>query len=181
MQITKSPLEGVLILEPRIFRDPRGYFYESFSKKILEEHRLPCEFVQDNQSLSQRGTLRGLHYQAPPHAQIKLVRVVQGAVLDVVVDIRRNSPTCGKHFSQVLSAENNLQLLIPEGFAHGFLALENNTIFLYKCSRFYNKESEGGIFWNDKDLNIDWGIEHPVVSDKDQQLPGFDEFDSPFR
>lgn len=180
MQITKTPLEGVLILEPRIFQDPRGYFYESFNKKILEDFLLPAEFVQDNQSLSQKGTLRGLHYQAPPHAQVKLVRVVQGAVLDLVVDIRRSSPTYGKHFSLVLSAQNNLQLFIPEGFAHGFLALENDTIFLYKCSRLYNKASEGGIFWADQDLNIDWGIEHPVVSEKDQSLPGFNEFDSPF-
>lgn len=180
MQITEAPLQGVLIIEPRIINDPRGYFFESFNRKSLEEHGVSIDFVQDNQSMSRKGTLRGLHFQAPPHAQAKLVRVSQGRVLDVVVDIRKNSPTYGKYFSHLLSAENNLQLLIPEGFAHGFAALENDTVFLYKCSGFYNKDSEAGIFWADGDLDIDWGIENPIVSEKDQQLPAFADFASPF-
>ncbi|HEY9561985.1 MAG TPA: dTDP-4-dehydrorhamnose 3,5-epimerase [Anseongella sp.] len=180
MQITKTPLEGVLIIEPRIFQDPRGYFYESFNQKKLAEHGLPHDFVQDNQSLSQKGSLRGLHFQAPPHAQVKLVRVTRGAVLDVVVDIRKTSPTYGQSFSQVLSDQNNLQMMIPEGFAHGFLALEDNTIFLYKCSAFYNRESEGGLLWTDQHLAIDWKTTTPIVSDKDKQLPNFTDFISPF-
>ncbi|QEC51283.1 dTDP-4-dehydrorhamnose 3,5-epimerase [Anseongella ginsenosidimutans] len=180
MQITPTPLEGVLIFEPRVFHDSRGYFLESFNKKVLKENNLAFDFVQDNQSLSQQNTLRGLHFQAPPYAQAKLVRVARGAVLDVVVDIRKTSPTYGKHFSIVLSDENNLQLLIPEGFAHGFLVIENNTVFVYKCSQYYHKESEGGIFWADKHLAIDWGTDNPIVSEKDQLLPQFDSFESPF-
>lgn len=180
MQITPTPLEGVLIIEPRIFADDRGHFFESFSRKELEVHGLNIDFVQDNQSLSKVNSLRGLHFQAPPHAQIKLVRVTRGAVLDVVVDIRRSSPTYGKHFSLILDDVDNLQLLIPEGFAHGFLVLENNTVFVYKCSHYYNRESEGGILWSDKDLDIGWGADRPIVSDKDQVLPSFSDFDSPF-
>lgn len=180
MQITPTPLDGVLIFEPRVFHDSRGYFLESFNRKVLEENNLEVDFVQDNQSMSQLNTLRGLHFQAPPYAQAKLVRVVRGAVLDVVVDLRKASPTFGKHFSIVLSDENNLQLLIPEGFAHGFLVLENNTVFVYKCSRYYHKASERGIFWADKQLGIDWGTNNPIVSEKDLLLPQFDGFESPF-
>lgn len=180
MQITPTPLDGVLIIEPRVFHDDRGYFFESYNRKALEEHGLRIDFPQDNQSLSQRNTLRGLHFQSPPHAQTKLVRVTRGAVLDVVVDIRKRSPTYGRHFSMVISEENKLQLLIPEGFAHGFLVLEDDTVFVYKCSDYYHRESEGGLFWADRDLAIDWNVENPIVSPKDQHLPAFKDFDSPF-
>lgn len=180
MEITTTPLEGAVLIKPAIFTDSRGYFMESYNKKVLEEHGLPADFVQDNQSLSQKNALRGLHFQAPPHGQVKLVRVIRGAVLDVIVDIRKSSATYGKHFSAVLSEENQLQLLIPEGFAHGFLVLESDTLFSYKCSRYYNKDSEGGLFWADPDLNIDWNAGAPILSDKDQRLPGFSNFDSPF-
>ena len=181
MRITESPIQGIFIIEPGVIKDARGYFFESYNRKALEQEGLYVDFVQDNQSMSQKGTLRGLHFQAPPHAQAKLVRVARGSVLDVVVDIRRNSPTYGRHFSQVLSDRNNLQLLIPEGFAHGFTALENDTVFIYKCSRFYDKGSEAGIFWGDKDLDIDWGTaESPIVSEKDRQLPAFRDLVSPF-
>lgn len=180
MRITPTPLDGVLIIEPRVFRDSRGYFFESYNKKELQAAGLDLDFPQDNQSLSQRNTLRGLHFQAPPYAQTKLVRVIRGAVLDVVVDIRKKSPTYGQHFSMVISEDNNLQLLIPEGFAHGFLVLEDQTVFVYKCSNYYHKESEGGLYWADKELGIDWNVENPIVSEKDQQLPGLKDFESPF-
>lgn len=181
MKISETSLKGVLILEPRIFRDPRGYFFESYNRQAMEKSGLHIDFVQDNQSLSQKGTLRGLHFQAPPHAQAKLVRVIKGSVLDVVVDIRNDSPGYGRHFSCVLSEANSRQLLIPKGFAHGFLALENDTIFAYKCSHYYHKESEGGLLWNDPELGIDWGLADPLVSEKDRELPSFASFRSPFR
>ncbi|UKJ07393.1 dTDP-4-dehydrorhamnose 3,5-epimerase [Solitalea lacus] len=180
MKITTTPIEGLLIIEPRIFNDNRGYFYESYNKNSFIEAGITAEFVQDNQSKSQKGALRGLHFQAPPFAQGKLVRVIQGRVLDVAVDIRKDSSTFGQSFSIELSGENQLQFWIPEGFAHGFVTLEEDTIFSYKCTNFYNKQSEGGIIWNDPDLNINWGSSDILVSEKDQILPQLKDFTSPF-
>ena len=180
MEIQKTPIQGLLILKPRVAYDPRGYFYESYRKDLFDELGINDTFVQDNQSLSQKGILRGLHFQAPPHAQGKLVRVIAGAVLDVVVDIRKASPTYGQQFSITLTSENLLQFWVPLGFAHGFLTLEDNTIFAYKCTNYYNKSSEGGIRWNDPALGIDWNVENPLLSDKDKLTPLFQDFDSPF-
>lgn len=180
MEIEKIFIEGPLVIRPKVFTDSRGYFFESFSSRLFNELGITTEFVQDNQSLSQKGTVRGLHFQANPYAQGKLVRVVQGAVLDVAVDIRKGSPTYGKYFDIELSAENKTMFWVPPGFAHGFSTLEDDTIFLYKCTQFYNKASEGGIFWNDPALNINWRVEEPIVSEKDQHLPPLEHFDSPF-
>lgn len=180
MQIKTTPIEGLLIIEPQIFNDPRGYFYESYNKAKMYEAGIDTEFVQDNQSLSQKGIVRGLHFQAAPYAQAKLVRVIQGAVMDVAVDIRKNSPTYGQHFAIELSAENKTMFFIPPGFAHGFETLADNTLFLYKCSNLYNKESEGGLLWNDEQLNIQWQTKNPLVSDKDKVLPTLNNFVSPF-
>jgi dTDP-4-dehydrorhamnose 3,5-epimerase len=180
MQVKTTPIEGLLILEPRIFNDPRGYFYESYNKDAFSKIGIFSEFVQDNQSLSQKGIIRGMHFQAPPFDQGKLVRVIQGAVNDVVIDIRKNSKTYGQHFSIELSAENKKMFYVPPGFAHGFETLEDNTIFLYKCTNVYNKESEGGVFWNDPDLNIHWNSQNPIISEKDTFLPTFKNFTSPF-
>lgn len=180
MQFTHLEPEGLVLIQPRIFQDERGYFYESYSADKFKEAGIPDEFVQDNQSLSAKNVLRGLHYQHPPFAQGKLVRVLQGAVIDVAVDIRKNSPTYGKHIMVELSAENKLMLWIPPGFAHGFLSLEDQTIFLYKCTSTYHKESESGIIWNDPELNIEWGINNPIVSDKDLELRSFSNIDSRF-
>ncbi len=180
MKIVEEILNGVLILEPKIFNDDRGYFYESFSTAFFNDQGIIADFVQDNQSFSHNGALRGLHFQNPPFAQGKLVRVIQGKVLDVVVDIRKGSPTFGKHFSAELSASNHLQMWIPPGFAHGFATLEDETIFCYKCTNVYNKAAEGGLFWNDKTLNIDWKIENPIISDKDAILPSFNTLESQF-
>jgi dTDP-4-dehydrorhamnose 3,5-epimerase len=180
MQITTTPIEGLLVIQPQVFKDPRGYFYESYNKDKFFAAGINLEFVQDNQSLSQKGIVRGLHFQAPPFDQGKLVRVIQGAVIDVAVDIRKNSPTYGQHFSIKLSAENQTMFFIPPGFAHGFETLEDNTIFLYKCTNTYNKESEGGLLWNDSDLGIKWECDSPVISDKDQILPNLKNLVSPF-
>lgn len=180
MTIIEEPLPGLLLLEPRVFRDGRGYFFESFNALQAQTAGIPCAFVQDNQSLSSRGVLRGLHFQAPPYAQAKLVRVVSGSVNDVVVDIRKSSPTYGKHYTAHLSADNFRMLFVPEGFAHGFETLEDNTIFQYKCSGYYHKESEGGLRWNDPTLGIQWELDSPLVSDKDQVLPLWEAFESPF-
>lgn len=180
MEIEKIFIEGPLVIRPKVFTDSRGYFFESFSSRLFNELGIKADFVQDNQSLSQKGTVRGLHFQANPYAQGKLVRVVQGAVLDVAVDIRKGSPTYGKHFDIELSAENKTMFWVPPGFAHGFSTLEDNTIFLYKCTHFYNKASEGGIFWNDPALNINWRVEEAIISEKDQLLPTLEHFDSPF-
>lgn len=173
MQIIYTAIKDLYILKPTVFEDNRGFFYESFSTKKLEEAGLKYNFIQDNHSKSSYGVLRGLHYQNAPFAQAKLVRVTQGKVLDVVVDIRKDSPTYLQHFSIELSAENKLQLLIPRGFAHGFVVLSNTCEFLYKCDNFYDKASEGGIAYNDATLNIDWIIpEHDVIlSEKDIQNP----------
>tara|TARA_B110000285_G_C15029705_1_gene566044 strand:+ start:430 stop:975 length:546 start_codon:yes stop_codon:yes gene_type:complete len=181
MEINNSPIEGLLIFKPKIFGDERGHFFESFNQKIFNEATdEEFTFVQDNQSTSKKGVVRGLHFQNPPFAQGKLVRVIQGKVLDVVVDIRRNSETYGQHFCIELSAENNLQLWIPPGFAHGFVATEEGTIFSYKCTNFYAPESEGSILWNDKDLNIDWGIDDSLMSEKDRIGVEFSNFVSRF-
>jgi dTDP-4-dehydrorhamnose 3,5-epimerase len=180
MQIEKTILEGVLIITPKVFQDNRGYFYESFSAKDWEDAGLTNNFVQDNQSLSGKGILRGLHFQAPPYAQGKLVRVVKGAVLDVAVDIRKNSPTYGKHVAVELSETNFKMMWVPAGFAHGFLTLEEDTIFTYKCTNTYNKESEGGLMWNDPAIGIDWKLENPILSDKDKDYLPLEKFRSPF-
>lgn len=180
MLAEKTFIEGLLVIKPKVFEDARGYFFESFNEQLLEKSGLHAKFVQDNQSLSQKNVLRGLHFQAPPFAQGKLVRVIKGAVLDVVVDIRKNSATYGKHFPIELNEENKTMLWIPEGFAHGFLTLHHNTIFYYKCTNYYNKESEGSICWNDPDLNIDWKTTAPLVSEKDNAAMSFKNFVSPF-
>ncbi len=175
MPFIETGLPGLKVFEPRVFADARGYFFESFNKNTFSEAGITAEFVQDNESQSVRGVLRGLHYQLNPMAQAKLVRVVEGEVVDVAVDIRKGSPTFGKSYSIVLSAENKKQLYIPRGFAHGFAVLSDTCIFQYKCDNFYSKESEGGIIFNDADLNIDWMIkpEEAIVSDKDKVLPTF--------
>ncbi len=180
MDIKSTPIEGLLIIEPQVFTDPRGYFYESYNKEKFVAAGINIEFVQDNQSLSQKGIVRGLHFQAPPFDQGKLVRVIQGAVLDVAVDIRKNSPTYGQNFSIELSAQNRTMFYIPPGFAHGFETLDDNTIFLYKCTDVYNKQSEGGLLWNDAELGIKWQSSDPLISEKDKILPLFKDLVSPF-
>jgi len=180
MEIIKTPLEGLLVIKPKIFGDDRGYFFESWSKKSFTEVGLDLDFVQDNQSLSSKGVLRGLHFQNPPYAQGKLVRVIKGAVLDISVDIRKDSPTYGQYFSVELSEKNKTIVWIPPGFAHGFVALKDNTIFSYKCTGVYNKESEEALLWNDKDLNINWEINDPLVSEKDLTAGNFKNFVSKF-
>src|ERR1035437_5868136 len=159
-------INGLLVIKPKVFEDERGYFFESYNEQLLEQAGLAAKFVQDNQSLSQKNVLRGLHFQMPPFAQGKLVRVIKGAVLDVVLDIRKNSPTYGNHFDIALSEKNKTMLWIPEGFAHGFLTLENDTIFSYKCTNYYNKASEDCILWNDTDIAINWNIDSPILSEK---------------
>lgn len=181
MQIIYTPIEGLVILEPRIFHDTRGYFYESYNQQKMSELGIDTIFVQDNQSYSQKGVIRGLHFQRPPFAQAKLVRVIKGKVLDVAVDIRKSSPTYGQHYSVLLTGDNHRQFFIPEGFAHGFVALEDNSIFTYKCSQFYHKEAEMSIRYNDPILNIDWGLdETPIMTEKDLCGVLFDQFNTPF-
>lgn len=166
MQIQNTPIQDLKLIVPKVFQDQRGYFMESFRKDFIEKS-LTIDFVQDNESESSKNVLRGLHFQTSPHAQAKLVRVISGAVLDVSVDLRPYSNTFGKHFKTVLSAENKHQLYIPIGFAHGFAVLEDHTIFSYKCSDYYHPETELTLLWNDPTLNIDWGIEKPIISQKD--------------
>jgi dTDP-4-dehydrorhamnose 3,5-epimerase len=178
--LEKTKISGLKLLQPNIFQDARGYFFESYNYETFKNLGIEDVFIQDNQSFSKKNVIRGLHFQAPPFAQAKLVRVIKGTVLDVAVDLRKNSPTYGQHFSVVLNEENQLQLYIPAGFAHGFATLEENTIFAYKCSNIYHKDSERSIIFNDKDLNINWNIEHPVVTDKDLQGVCFEGFISPF-
>jgi len=172
MKFIKTEIEGLIILEPTIFRDDRGMFMETFNTRSFQVNGIEVNFVQDNQSHSQKGVIRGLHFQKEPHAQGKLVRVIAGAALDVVVDIRSRSSTFGKSFSIELNAENKKMLWIPPGFAHGFESLEDNTIFTYKVSQYYNKESEAGILYNDPELGIKWRTKNPIVSDKDMELSG---------
>lgn len=181
MEIINTPFEGLKVIQPKVWGDARGHFFESYSEAVFQAAGLPTDFVQDNQSFSAKGILRGLHFQAPPFAQGKLVRVIAGAVLDVVVDIRKSSPTYGQHFKIELSAENKTMFWVPPGFAHGFLTLEDNTIFVYKVTGLYNKESEGGLLWNDVELGIDWGVADPLLSDKDKVQPSWADFKTPFQ
>ncbi len=180
MEIIKTPIKDLLIIQPNVFRDDRGYFFESFNQQHFFDAGLDLNFVQDNESKSQKGVLRGLHFQNPPFAQGKLVRVIKGAVMDVAVDIRKTSATYGKHYKLEINETNKTMLWIPPGFAHGFATLEDDTIFSYKCTNIYNKLSEGSILWNDTDLNIDWNIENPILSDKDKISLLFKDFKSSF-
>ena len=181
MEVKKTKINGVFLIKPQVFKDNRGHFFESFnSKKFNEATGLDVQFVQDNQSLSSKNVLRGLHFQHPPFAQAKLVSVIKGEVLDVVVDIRKESDTYGEYIAENLNEENHHQLFIPEGMAHGFLTLKDDTIFSYKCSNYYDKGSEDGIIWNDGNLKIDWKIKNPLVSEKDQLAQNFTSFVSPF-
>ena len=182
MQIIKTELEGVVIIEPKVFGDNRGYFFESFSERDFCEKVADVKFVQDNESKSCYGVVRGLHFQKPPYAQSKLVRVVKGAVLDVVVDIRKGSPTYGKHIAVELSEDNHRQTFIPRGFAHGFAVLSDEAIFQYKCDSFYAPQSEGAIAWDDPDLGIDWRIpaDKIILSAKDMAHPRLKDIESSF-
>lgn len=174
MEVIKTALDGVMIIEPKVFADSRGYFFESYNKQRFNEATgLDIDFVQDNQSKSCYGVLRGLHFQKPPYAQSKLVRCVRGRVLDVAVDIRKSSPTFAKYVAVELTEDNHRQLFIPHGFAHGFAVLSDIAVFQYKCDNFYHKESEGAIAWNDPEINIDWTIpfEDVILSDKDKVNP----------
>jgi len=180
MEIKELFIEGLKVIQPAVFGDHRGYFMESYNEAKFAAAGLPTHFVQDNQSLSAKNILRGLHFQAPPFAQGKLVRVIKGAVLDVSLDIRKNSATYGQHFAIELNETNKTMLWIPPGFAHGFLTLADETIFSYKCTGLYNQSSEGGLLWNDPDLGINWRIENPVLSQKDELLSKLADFNSPF-
>lgn len=180
MEFKNFSINGLVEIIPRKLGDARGFFFESYSYHIFAKNGITTEFLQDNQSISQRGVLRGLHFQKPPYAQAKLVRVATGRALDVAVDIRKNSPTYGRYIACELDAERNNMFYIPEGFAHGFAALEDNTIFLYKCSNYYQPASEGGLLWNDPNLEINWQLTEPVISPKDQALPRLKEFATPF-
>ena len=180
MKINKTFIEDLLIIEPQLFKDERGFFYESYNKKKLDKN-IKIVFVQDNESKSIKGVIRGLHFQAPPFEQTKLVRCVSGNILDVAVDLRTNSKTYGKSFSIELSSENNKQLFIPKGFAHGFQVLSNEAIVNYKVDKYYNPDSDLGIIWNDKDLSIDWKLNiKPILSDKDLKLISVKDLKSPF-
>lgn len=183
MEVVKTNIEGVLIIEPKVFKDARGYFFESFNEKeFAEKTGLNIKFVQDNESMSSYGVMRGLHFQRPPFTQSKLVRCVKGAVLDVAVDIRKGSPTYGKHVAVELTEENHLQFFVPRGFAHGFAVLSEIAIFQYKCDNFYAPNSDGGINILDDSLGIDWhiSIKKAILSEKDTKHPFFSVFDSPF-
>ena len=181
MRFEQFEIPDLKLIHPAVFEDPRGYFFESYNHSRFIEAGINDHFVQDNQSLSQAGVLRGLHFQTGDFSQSKLVRVIKGAVLDVAVDIRAGSPTYGKHLAVELNEQNKTMLYVPVGFAHGFLTLTDDTIFSYKCGNVYNKASEMGIMWNDPELNIDWKIENPLLSEKDQVNLNFKDFQSPFR
>ena len=183
MEVIKTAIEGVFIIEPRVFGDARGYFFESFNaREFAEKTGVHVNFVQDNESMSHYGVLRGLHFQQPPYTQAKLVRVVKGSVLDVAVDIRKNSPTYGQYVSIELTGENHLQFFVPKGFAHGFSVLSDEVIFQYKCDEFYHPEADSGISIMDPDLGIDWRIpqDRIILSEKDKHRPFLKDFDSPF-
>ena len=182
MEIIRTAIEGVVIIEPRLFKDERGYFFESFSQREFDEKVGPVRFVQDNESMSSYGVMRGLHFQHPPYTQSKLVRVVRGAVLDVAVDIRKGSPTYGQHVAVELTEDNHRQFFIPQGFAHGFAVLSATAIFQYKCDNFYAPQADGGISILDTSLGIDWRIptDKAVLSEKDTRHPLLCDFDSPF-
>ncbi len=175
MNIIKTPIEGLLEIYPKVYEDERGYFFESYRKDVLEKNGINTLWVQQNQSFSQKGTVRGLHFQKAPFGQAKLARVVQGVVLDVVVDLRSNSPTYGQSFSKKLNTKEHNLLFVPEGFAHGFSVLED-AVFCYMCSNYYNRDCEGGILWNDPEIAIDWMVSDPILSEKDQQWPSLKEF-----
>lgn len=180
MEVIETKIKDLLIIKPKVFADSRGYFFESYNADVFKQNNITVNFVQDNQSLSSTGVLRGLHFQAPPFDQGKLVRVITGAVLDVAVDIRKDSQTYGEHIAIELTEENKTMFYIPPGFAHGFLTLRDNTIFSYKCTNVYHKASEGCVLWNDTDLNINWNVANPILSEKDLVGTPFKEFNSPF-
>ena len=182
MEVIKTDIEGVVILEPKVFRDARGYFFESYSKREFDEKVAPVDFVQDNESCSTRGVMRGLHFQRPPFTQAKLVRCVKGAVLDVAVDLRKGSPTYGHHVAVELTEENHRQFFIPKGFAHGFAVLSDVAVFQYKCDEFYHPEADGGISILDPSLEIDWRIDpaEAILSEKDTKHPLLKDFITPF-
>tara|TARA_B100000900_G_scaffold211656_2_gene179423 strand:- start:2525 stop:3073 length:549 start_codon:yes stop_codon:yes gene_type:complete len=180
MKIERTPIKDLLVIQPKTYEDARGYFFESWNKNIFDKITNGLDFVQDNQSYSKKNVLRGLHFQNPPFDQGKLVRVIKGSVLDVAVDIRKNSDTYGLYHSIELNDENKTIFWIPPGFAHGFLTLKDDTIFSYKCTSVYKKDSEGSILWNDKDLNINWGSKNPIVSRKDAAAPSFKSLFSSF-
>ena len=179
MILEKTNIEDIILLTPRVYKDERGYFMESYNQKKVEI-LIKDRFVQDNESVSHKNVLRGLHFQLPPHAQSKLIRVIKGSILDIAVDLRKDSSTYGEHFKHVLSGENKKQLYIPVGFAHGFLSLEDDTILNYKCSDYYSASAEASIIWNDPQLKIDWGIENPILAEKDQLAENFITFENPF-
>lgn len=180
MKLIETKIADLFIIETNVFPDERGYFFEGYNSEKLKSLGIEIDIVQTNISNSQKDVVRGLHFQNPPHAQGKLIRVLKGAVLDVAVDLRKNSPTYGEHVAVELNDENKLALWIPAGFAHGFKTLENDTLFYYNCTGVYNKEAEGSIIWNDPQLNIDWQIENPLVSEKDAKAPLFADFKSQF-
>lgn len=182
MKVIETPFEGLFVIEPMVIEDDRGFFMESYNKQRLSDAGISIDFVQDNHSRSHQGVIRGLHFQNPPYEQTKLIRSIAGDILDVVVDIRKNSKTYGQHFSVLLSANNKKQLLVPAGFAHGFVALSPEVEILYKCDQFYNKESEGGLRFDDPELGIDWQLDlsRAIISEKDRQHPSFREFQSQF-
>ncbi|MDR0971779.1 MAG: dTDP-4-dehydrorhamnose 3,5-epimerase [Bacteroidales bacterium] len=180
MKIIETKIEGLFVIEPDVFKDERGYFFEVYNQERFFNKGMNMIFVQDNESKSKNNVLRGLHFQKPPFAQGKLVRVMQGRVLDVAVDLRKNSSTYGKYHAVELDAITKNMFYIPEGFAHGFLTLEDDTIFSYKCTNYYNKESEGSLLWNDETINIDWNTINPTISEKDKNAPLFKDFISPF-
>jgi dTDP-4-dehydrorhamnose 3,5-epimerase len=181
MQIEKTAFRDLLVIQPAVFADDRGAFQESFNEaRFRIDTGLNVTFVQDNESVSKRNVIRGLHFQIPPKGQAKLVRVSKGSVLDVAVDLRQTEPTYGKYYSRILSGENATQLFIPEGFAHGFLVLEDDTIFSYKCTNYYSKELDRSIRWNDSDIAINWGCDIPLLSPRDEQAMLFSEFETPF-
>lgn len=180
MKVIETGFKGLFVIEPNVFQDERGSFFESWNQKRFEEFGLHAQFVQDNESFSTKHVLRGLHFQLPPWEQGKLVRVMCGAAMDVVVDLRKAEPTYGRHFAVKLTGQKKNMLWIPAGFAHGFLTLEDSTIFSYKCTQFYHKASEDSLLWNDPDLAIDWGVNNPLVSEKDAKAPLFKDFKSPF-
>ena len=182
MQVIKTAIDGVVIIEPKVFHDQRGYFFESYNQQEFDEKVGPVRFVQDNESMSSRGVMRGLHFQLPPFTQAKLVRCVKGAVLDVAVDIRKGSPTYGQHVAVELTEENHRQFFVPRGFAHGFAVLSDVAVFQYKCDNFYAPQADGGISILDQSLGIDWHIPtaEAILSEKDTKHPLFADFDSPF-
>lgn len=180
MEIRETKLSGLIILEPKVFGDERGSFMETYNRETFARLGLDMTFVQDNESVSAKGVLRGIHFQRPPFAQGKLVRVVSGRALDYAVDLRRNSPTYGQYACVELSGRNKRMMYLPEGFAHAFLSLEDDTVFNYKCTNFYNKQSEDGLLWSDKNLGIEWPVDNPILSEKDLKLGLFKDFVSPF-